>query len=197
MGRRTRMRTSHAWRTVVPALALALVVSALLAGLSAAPPGNGTPATAEKKTAEPAAKPEPADNSYCYVCHANYEEEKLTHVHQPQGVGCERCHGPSVKHSGDEDGLSPPDRMFAKEDIDAFCITCHPEDRLRKEEIHREWMADSPRDGTCNECHAKEHRMKVRTRHWDKKTRKLIQDDGVRMMQKDSPASGDPTKPSK
>jgi hypothetical protein len=31
--------------------------------------------------------------------------------------------------------------------------------------------------------------MAVRTRQWDKKTRKLISDDGVRMMYKDSPAT--------
>ena len=31
--------------------------------------------------------------------------------------------------------------------------------------------------------------MAVRTRKWDKKTRKLISDDGVRMMYKDSPAT--------
>jgi hypothetical protein len=31
--------------------------------------------------------------------------------------------------------------------------------------------------------------MAVRTRKWDKKTRKLLSDDGVRMMYKDSPAT--------
>ncbi len=176
----------HFMRPYLPVAVTALIASALLAGLTAAPPG-GSPAVPDAK---PAAKPEPADNSYCYVCHANYEEEKLTQVHQPVGVGCERCHGESIKHSGDEDGLIPPDRMFAKADIDAFCIACHPEDQLRKRDLHREWLVETQRDETCNECHGKEHRMKVRTRHWDKKTRKLIKDDGVRMMQKDSPASG-------
>jgi len=107
-------------------------------------------------------------------------------------VGCEQCHGESSKHRGDEDGLTPPDRMFAKSDSDAVCITCHPEDQLRKRDLHREWLAESQRDETCYECHGKDHRIKVRTRQWDKKTGKLIHDDGVRMMQKDSPASGGP-----
>ena len=41
----------------------------------------------------------------------------------------------------------------------------------------------------CTECHGENHRMEVRTRKWDKKTRKLISDDGVRMMYKNSPAT--------
>ena len=57
---------------------------------------------------------EPADNSYCIVCHLNYETEKLTTGHQIAGVGCAKCHGESEKHSGDEDGLTPPDVMFAQ-----------------------------------------------------------------------------------
>ena len=31
-------------------------------------------------------KVEPADNSYCLVCHMNYETEKLTRSHQIAGV---------------------------------------------------------------------------------------------------------------
>jgi len=187
-------------RTTLPATAIVLAVTAAMLAGPPAEPGAATKADAAKPAAakkadtkadkKPEEQTEPADNSYCYVCHANYQKEKLTHVHQPQGVGCERCHGESSKHSGDEDGLAPPDRMFAKSDIDAFCITCHSEDQLRKRDLHREWLADSQRDETCNECHGKEHRIKVRTRQWDKRTGKLIRDDGVRMMQKDSPASG-------
>jgi hypothetical protein len=136
--------------------------------------------------AKPAAKApaEPADNSYCYACHANYNGEKLTKQHQPVGVGCENCHGPSVQHSGDEDNITPPDRMFNKADIDPFCITCHEKPALMKREDHRLYLKGETVEQTCNECHGKEHHMKVRTRQWDKKTRKLIKDDGVRMMDK-------------
>ena len=67
-------------------------------------------AASRRAAAKPAERPEPADNSYCLVCHANYDDENLTKAHQPAGVGCEQCHGTSVKHSGDEDGLTPPDR---------------------------------------------------------------------------------------
>ncbi len=36
--------------------------------------------------------------------------------------------------------------------------------------------------GVCTDCHG-EHRLKVRTRRWDKETGKLVSDDGVRMME--------------
>jgi hypothetical protein len=140
----------------------------------------------------PAAKTpvEPADNSYCFACHANYEQEKLAHTHQLAGVGCEKCHGLSDKHSGDEDNITPPDKMFPKEDINRFCLTCHEEGKLRKSSDHKEWMQELAGEETCNECHGKTHRLKVRTRIWDKRTRKLIKDDGVRMMSQATPDDG-------
>jgi hypothetical protein len=146
---------------------------------------------ADKPVPAPASqeKPEPADNSYCIVCHANYETEKLVAAHQPAGVGCEQCHGKSVKHSGDEDGLTPPDKMFPKSEVTAFCIGCHAKDKLLKREDHEEFFTHPDPGETCGDCHAEKHRLKVRTRIWDKKTRKLLSDDGVRMMQKDSPAT--------
>ncbi len=134
-------------------------------------------------------EPEPADNSYCLVCHTNYEEEKLTKVHLPAGIGCEKCHGMSDEHSADEDALTPPEIMYTKKKIDPFCMECHPKDEIDKEENHEEYFEDPDPDEHCTECHAEKHRLKVRTRIWDKKTGKLISDDGVRMMYKNSPAS--------
>lgn len=164
------------------------------AGLLAGEPGGGSgesgkvaPAKPESPSAAPPAakaeKPEPADNSYCYACHVNYQEEKLTVAHQPVGVGCETCHGVSIEHSGDEDNITPPDRLFAKADIDPYCITCHAKEKLLKREEHRIFMQDPLPDETCNTCHAEKHKLAVRTRVWDKKTRKLLDDDGVRMME--------------
>ena len=183
-------------RFSVAALGAALALGLFLLA-SAAPPkdgsppvsGSAAPSTGAQKTGAagnhplPAgAKAAPADNSYCYVCHTNYEEESLVHGHQVVGVGCEKCHGPSTKHSGDEDNITPPDRMFAHADVDRFCITCHAEDKLRKNDIHKEWLQDEVRDDTCNDCHGRFHHLAVRTRRWDKHTGKLIADDGVRMM---------------
>ena len=82
---------------------------------------------AEWKEWEPG---EPADNSFCNVCHANLETEKLVRIHMAEGVGCETCHGISDKHSEDEDSLVPPDVIFAKSGIVPFCMQCHDKDAL-------------------------------------------------------------------
>jgi hypothetical protein len=152
--------------------------------------GSAGEATSSASSATKAApRPEPADNSYCFVCHANYQAEKLTKVHQPAGVGCEKCHGMSVKHSGDEDGLTPPEKMYAKSQVSAFCMTCHEKPKMLKIGDHKEFFKDPDPGETCSDCHAEKHRLAVRTRIWDKTTGKLLKDDGVRMMQKDSPAT--------
>jgi hypothetical protein len=149
---------------------------------------KAAPKTAAKEEEEI----EPADNSYCIVCHLNYEAEKLTRKHQIAGVGCAKCHGDSEKHSGDEDGLTAPDVIFAHEDVDKFCMTCHPKEKIIKNENHKDVFDPKiAKDEhlVCTECHAENHKMAVRTRKWDKKTRKLLSDDGIRMMYKDSPAT--------
>ena len=144
---------------------------------------------AERQPVEDEAK-EPADNSYCLVCHSNYEDEKLMKKHRPEGIGCETCHGMSDKHSADEDSLTAPEMMYAKADINPFCVTCHVGEKILKTKEHRKLFPDgivaSP---CCTDCHAKKHHLKVRTRIWDKKSGKLLSDDGVRMMYENSPAT--------
>lgn len=130
----------------------------------------------------------PADNSYCYVCHANFRQDDLTRLHQPAGVGCELCHGMSDEHSADEDGLTPPDIMWPKAWINVTCMECHSHEALAEESSHAEFLARSPPAQTCTDCHGGGHRLGVRTRVWDRKTGKLIACDGVRMMDADSPA---------
>jgi hypothetical protein len=178
------------------AIAAAFVITAgLLAWLAS--PGSGgeeRPAASGEAKKPP---PEPADNSYCFVCHANYEQEKLTKGHQRAGVGCENCHGQSVKHSGDEDGLTPPDKMYARSQVTEFCITCHEKGTLLKRDEHKDFFRELQAESTCDDCHGEKHRMAVRTRIWDKKTGKLVKDDGVRMMLKNSPATEGATQKSK
>ncbi|MFA6564632.1 MAG: cytochrome c3 family protein [Verrucomicrobiia bacterium] len=139
--------------------------------------------------AEPPKSAKPADNSYCYVCHANFKTEELAKNHEKHGVGCEKCHGESDRHSADEDGLTPPEIMFTKEKILDGCAKCHGLTKLRAVEDHEPVFAkDAAKRKVCTDCHGK-HRMAVRTRHWDKTTGKLIKAEGVRMMQKDTPAT--------
>jgi len=132
--------------------------------------------------------PEPADNSYCYVCHANYKEEDLTAYHLPVGVGCELCHGMSDEHSADEDGLTPPEIMWPKAWVNVTCMECHPYEELVRESSHEEFFARTAPEQICTDCHGENHRLSVRTRVWDRETGKLTACDGVRMMDADSPA---------
>ena len=131
-----------------------------------------------------------ADNSFCYVCHINYKEEKLARRHARAGVGCEKCHGRSDKHSSDEDGVTAPDVMFPREKINPFCMTCHPAGKLKRKIAHWSVLDGKAKEGknVCTDCHGK-HRLKVRTRRWDKTTGKLIADDGVRMTGGKRPAT--------
>jgi len=125
---------------------------------------------------------EMADNSYCYVCHLNYQQDELTMKHESRGIGCENCHGTSEQHSADEDGLIPPDVMFPKDKINSYCLTCHPEGSIDHISSHKSVLANSANaKAVCTDCHG-QHRLGVRTRIWDRKTGRLISDDGVRMM---------------
>ena len=75
-------------------------------------------------------------------------------------------------------------------------MTCHPKDKMLEKDKRKRTSTtrtSSTRSAedhlVCTECHGENHKMAVRTRKWDKKTRKLLSDDGVRMMYKDSPAT--------
>lgn len=119
-----------------------------------------------------------ADNSYCLVCHVNYKEEELACIHQQADVGCMHCHGSSNAHSADENNITPPDMMYAREAADGLCATCHAPC------AHEPLLVEAAARDYCSDCHAKGHRLNVRTRRWDKVTGKLIADDGVRMGEK-------------
>jgi len=115
-------------------------------------------------------KPPPVDNSRCYVCHLNLEEEELVRTHAYGSVTCERCHGSSDDHCGAENHDIAPDIIFAKEKIPAACWQCHlavkPGDDFRPAN-----PADAKKG--CLECHF-QHRLANREREWDKATRRLI-----------------------
>lgn len=183
---------------VLPTAALTVlmvVVSAVGADAPSAPPVASLPVVAK-----PAA--EPADNSFCYVCHRNFEKETLNVAHTKQGIGCEQCHGISERHSADEDGITPPEIMYAQARVNPACMKCHSVEQLQKDNQHRS-LLDRLKEGSpsiakpakadaesvksiCTDCHG-QHRLKVRTRIWDKDNGKLLKDDGVRMMDQSRP----------
>ena len=122
-----------------------------------------------------------ADNSRCYVCHMNYEDEVLTFVHARGDIGCEQCHGSSDAHCSDEDNITPPDIMYPAAKIDSFCMSCHPEGKIDIP-VHKSVLADiGKEEGYCTEWHG-EHRLGYRTRKWHKTTGELLEDDKVRML---------------
>ena len=123
---------------------------------------------------------EPADNSYCYVCHADFESEKFAGVHKAAGVSCVACHGDSEKHADDEEHLTAPDVMYPKNKINASCTTdeCHSVTVMKEPLGHRSFYADAESSKKlCTDCHGK-HRVPERTRTWDKATGTLTWTDG-------------------
>ncbi len=129
-----------------------------------------------------------ADNSYCLVCHINLEEEELVDIHLPVGVGCETCHGMSDDHSADEDSFTAPEIMWSKARINSRCMTCHSRADMLKDktaaESHRKvfqrWEEPKkakPGEKYCIQCHG-EHRIRNRTREWDKESGKLLKQSG-------------------
>lgn|GEM_PF-378165 len=110
-----------------------------------------------------------ADNSRCEVCHINFMQEELTKVHAKADIGCAKCHGESDAHIADESWASggngtAPERMFPKNTINAFCLECHPRNKINAE-AHKEFFAESNGQSVCVDCHGK-HRMATRKCRW-------------------------------
>ena len=119
-----------------------------------------------------------ADNARCYVCHANYKEEPFVQWHAKANVGCVRCHGDSPDHVADEANLTPPVVMYWPSRVGFNCYGCHPQHKASAREVILRWQERvagkiDPKRVVCTDCHG-EHRLKLRTIVWDKRTRVLI-----------------------
>ena len=122
-------------------------------------------------------------NSFCLVCHLDFDEEELALQHEIFGIGCERCHGESRRHRSDEANVTPPEIMYPKERINPSCMACHPRQDIRDRKDHQpilEAGLSAFEEATpvgenakkyCTDCHGSKHRvMRVRTVYWDKAT---------------------------
>jgi hypothetical protein len=170
-----------------PLAVLFLAVAAFLAGCHLARPGAEPPApkapakSAETQTppakapAKEATKSEAVSNARCHVCHMNYEDEWLAVKHAKNGVGCMTCHGESDDHCGDENNITPPDRMYPRDTIARACMMCHSLSKLQKKPKEHEAILPDPKkaEKVCTDCHGK-HRLERRTTRWDKATGKLL-----------------------
>jgi len=126
-------------------------------------------------------------NSFCSACHYDFDEEELALSHMKAGIGCERCHGESERHRSDEDNVTPPEIMYTKAKINPTCMMCHPRHEIKHVKRHGPLLAGaetifdpasttSGRKIYCTTCHAKQHRIKVRTIRWDKATGELLKE---------------------
>jgi len=110
-----------------------------------------------------------ADNTRCFVCHANYLTEKIAVTHARANIGCARCHGQSDAHIADESWGSggngtAPDIMYPKDTIVPACMKCHPRDKLDIQ-AHEQVFAESEEKKVCTNCHGN-HRLTVRRCKW-------------------------------
>ena len=84
----------------------------------------------------------------CDLCHIDVTDEYVGSIHDVEKVGCVECHGPSEGHVADENNEVKPDQLFAREDVDRLCGTCHECDRPTEPEP----AAESGRK-VCIDCH--------------------------------------------
>lgn len=116
------------------------------------------------------------DNSRCHVCHINYEDEEFAVRHARANVGCEKCHGASDAHCGDENNVTPPDLMYPKAKVNLSCWMCHDKATLAKVADHKPALAAvEARTKLCTDCHG-QHRLARRDVRWDKATGKLLEE---------------------
>jgi hypothetical protein len=119
-----------------------------------------------------------ADNSSCFVCHSNFEDELIVTAHAKDNISCVKCHGSSVAHRNDENNVTAPDKMFASLRIDKSCRECHEDHNASVRKVIKMFQARFPQNTdpekvVCTDCHG-DHRLKVRSVHWDKNTGRLL-----------------------
>jgi hypothetical protein len=100
-------------------------------------------------------------NAACYVCHMTFVREELSKTHLAAKVTCIKCHGVSAKHANDENiGATKPDRLYARDKINAMCRKCHKTHDVPPEAVIARWLerqvTQSP--PVCTDCHGA-HRL--------------------------------------
>ena len=120
-------------------------------------------------------------NQFCAACHYGFGNEELARKHERAGIGCERCHGESERHRSDEDNITPPEIMYPKQRINPTCMMCHPRAEIKHVSSHMSLLAGaetifdkSTKRKYCTDCHAKDHRIRVRSIRWNKATGELL-----------------------
>ena len=156
------------------------IMSSLLVFTASCSSGKKTPDDSAMKQASHSKETFVA-NPFCAACHYGFGNEELARTHERAGIGCERCHGESERHRSDEDNVTPPELMYTKERINPTCMMCHPRAEIKHVSHHRPILAGaetifdkSTNQKTCTDCHATDHRIRVRTIRWNKATGELL-----------------------
>ena len=115
-----------------------------------------------------------AQNTTCYVCHANYAEEPLARWHAKENMACSDCHGESIAHKNDENNTTPPDKMYPVNDIDGACQKCHTGHDVQPAKVVSRWkqrIGDEKNEVLCKKCH-ESHDIAAAdvVRKWQKQT---------------------------
>jgi hypothetical protein len=121
----------------------------------------------------------PSPDSACFVCHANFEGEKLAKKHadskadklareedeehlrpakdRPKKAGCAGCHGTCFDHRSDEDNVTAPDVMYTRGEVKAACLQCHVTHKTERK--RKDGEGPPPPNATCTDCHG-HHKVK-------------------------------------
>lgn len=136
------------------------------------------PEPVKPPTQKSAAKSPAVPRLICHDCHGNFREESLAVAHAKASVACVDCHGTSDAHANDEGNTTPPGVMYPRSGIAPKCLECHKTHNASATKVIARWQErglakTSAQDLVCTDCHG-EHRMKVRTIQWDRKTGQLL-----------------------
>ncbi len=103
-------------------------------------------------------------NDDCKVCHIDFANEKLSVTHLEHKISCAKCHGPSVEHMHDEQGMTEADIKYGRSEVKPFCRTCHGEHKHPEKvaAFRKEWEGKTRPNGrsvtagsVCTDCHGK------------------------------------------
>lgn len=132
-------------------------------------PPTQAPLLLEDEPAGAASSAPAADNSRCFVCHANYMQEEIAVTHAKANIGCAHCHGAGDAHIADESWASggngtAPDIMYPRDKINPSCLHCHPKNKIDTPQ-HAAVLTDTEGKQVCTDCHGT-HRLPQRRCKW-------------------------------
>ena len=118
------------------------------------PPPDATAGARAPHLADAGSTP-PEKFDGCDTCHVDVADEVVGTRHQAKSVTCAKCHGKSIGHVRDENNEVKPDRVFTRQNTDAFCGTCH---KCSRADAGRPRAKKGP---ICTECHGSHKIVRV------------------------------------